>query len=308
MRVLLTGATGFLGAHLVEACLKRGWSLRALARATSRTESLEAKGVEVVRADLQDREALRPHLEVDAIIHAAGGGMADIASIYAANTESTRNLIAAAPSTLRRFVLISSLAAHGPSGSRPAVETDLPNPRSHYGKSKLAAERATAGAPFPVTSLRPPALYGPGEHRMVDLFKAAERGVIPMVHNQGMLSMLHGADCAEAAALAVERDHPVGTYFCCERKIYTRREMAETIGEAVGRRVRVVPVPTLVLKLVARSGVSKVMTRDKARDATQKHQACDPSKLMNALDWDTQYDFRAGARLAYRDYQERGWL
>lgn len=306
MRVLLTGATGFLGAHLVEACVRRGWTVSALARPSSRTDHLQ--GVEVFRGRFADPETLKPAMEVDAIVHAAGGGMGDVASIYAANTQSTRNLIEVAPSTLRRFVLISSLAAHGPSGERPAVETDPPNPQSHYGKSKLAAERVALEAPFAVTALRPPALYGPGEFRMVDLFRAAERGVVPMVHAEGMLSMLSGADCAEAAARALEREHEPGVYFASERKPYTRREMAETIGEAVGKRVRVVPVPSLALRVIARSGISKVLTRDKARDATQKHQACDPSKLMAALDWETEYSFRAGARLAYRDYKERGWL
>ena len=308
MRVLLTGATGFLGAHLVEACQRRGWTLVALARASSRVDALVERGVEVVRADLGDPASLKPAMEVDAIIHAAGGGMSDVAGIYAANTQSTRNLVEVAPSTLRRFVLISSLAAHGPSGARPAVETDPPNPRSHYGKSKLAAEQVALEATLPVTALRPPTLYGPGEHRMVDLFRAAERGVVPMLHAGGMLSMLHGADCAEAAARAVEHEHPAGVYFASERRVYTRREMARVIGEAVGRRVRIVPVPSLAVRAIARMGVSKVLTADKARDATQKHQACDPSKLMDALGWDTEYDFAAGARLAYRDYRERGWL
>ena len=318
MRVLVTGATGFLGLHLCRALRERGHFVRAFTRARSRTEAIEALGVEVVRGSLDDASTLRAAAETDAIVHAAGGGIVRRAEdFYRGNTETTRALVQAAPSTLQRFVLISSLAAHGPSKALPADADGAPDaPVSHYGKSKLAAERLALASAFPVTALRPPALYGPGEHRMVGLFRAAERGVVPMVHPGGTLSMLHGADCAEAIARALEVAHPSGAYFVAEPAPYLRRDMARHIGAAVGRSVRVVPVPPLAMQAIGAAAELAgrlrnrpvMLSRDKAADATQRHQSCDPRRAMATLDWAPRHDFERGARDAYADYQRRGWL
>lgn len=320
MRVLVTGATGFLGHHVVEALLARGHEVRALARESSRTEAIEALGASVVRGSFDDRASLRRAAEVDAIVHAAGGGIVrSSADFYRGNTDTTRALLEVAPSTLTRFVLVSSLAAHGPSrGPTPDDESMPDAPVSHYGRSKLLAEEAALACAdrFAVTALRPPALYGPGEHRMVGLFRAAERGVVPMVHPSGKLSMLHGADCAAAIARALEVPHESGAYFVAEPRVYGRREMAELIGRAVGRRVRVLSVPPLAMRAIGAAAelAGKVrrrpvmLSRDKAADATQPHQSCDPSRARRLLAWSTMHDFEAGAREAYADYRRRGWL
>ncbi|MCC6877451.1 MAG: NAD(P)-dependent oxidoreductase [Sandaracinaceae bacterium] len=317
MRVLVTGATGFLGPHLLRALAERGHDLRVLARPSSDARALG--GVEVVRASFDDRAALEAAMRgAGAIVHAAGGGIAtEVRAIYRANTGSTRALLRAAPSSLRRFVLVSSLAAHGPSlADRPAREIDRDEPRSHYGKSKLAAEGIALGhrPRFDVVILRPPALYGPGEHRMAPLFRAAARGFVPMVHPHGTLSLLHGADCARAIAIAT--DHPAarGTYYAAEPRAYGRREMAEHIGRALGRRVRVVPVAPAALsiagvanEIAARwTGAEPLLTGDKARDAGEPHQACDPTRLTSELGWRCEHDFERGAREALASYRERG--
>lgn len=316
MRVLLTGATGFLGAHLVRALRETGHDVRALVRASSKTEGLE---VEILRASFDDAVALRRAArDVDAVVHAAGGGIARrIADMYEANTESTRALLAATPEG-RRFVLVSSLAAHGPSSEEPAVESDPDAPRSHYGKSKLEAERVLFAQHDRIEgiALRPPALYGPGEHRMVELFRAARRGVVPMIHPGGTMSMLHGADCARAVVAALAAPSARGVYYVAEPRVYGRREMAELIGEAVGRRVRVVPIAPSVLHAVA-AGLEVVgklrdrpvmLTRDKVRDAGEAHQSCDPSRATSELGFSPRHDFASGAREAYEDYLRRGWL
>jgi nucleoside-diphosphate-sugar epimerase len=317
---LLTGATGFLGHHVIEALKARGHEVRALVRAQSRAVTIEGLGALVVRGSFDDPGSLREAAEVDAIVHAAGGGIVrSTADFYRGNTDTTRALLEAAPSTLARFVLVSSLAAHGPSrGAAPDDESVADAPVSHYGRSKLLAEQAALACVgrFAVTALRPPALYGPGEHRMVGLFRAAERGIVPMVHPSGTLSMLHGADCAEAIARALEVPHESGVYFVAEPRVYGRREMAELIGRAVGRRVRVVPVhPSAMhaigaaVELAGRIRRRPVMlSRDKAADATQRHQSCDPSRAQRVLTWSARHGFEAGARESYADYRRRGWL
>lgn len=322
MRILLTGATGFLGAHLVDALLDRGHAVRAYARRSSDTRAIAAMGVEVARGALDDGAALLAALrDVDAVIHAAGGGMAlDPRDVDRANTASTETLAdAAIEAGVRRFVLVSSLAAHGPSAPDAPAREDQPDaPRSRYGESKRAAEqRLIARADrLAVSLIRPPALYGPGEARMVPLFRLAERGLAPTVHPDGTLSLLHGADCADAIALAAEREAGTGILYVAEPEPYTRREMAAHIGRAVGRRVRLVPLPPVAVALAGRIGdrVARlrgrpaVLSRDKTRDVLQAHQACDPGRALATLGWRARRRFPEGAVEAYLDYQRRGWI
>lgn len=323
MQVLLTGATGFLGAHLVRRLGESGHEVRAMVRASSDTEPLARTGVELVRATFGDESSLRRAIDgVDAIVHAAGGGLGGSAeAVWAANAGSTRALLAAGGSEVRRFVLVSSLAAHGPSEEgRPATERDPDAPRSVYGKSKLDAERAvlSAGAhgPVQVVIVRPPALYGPGEHRMVPLFRAARRGVLPMVHARGTTSFLHGADCADAIVRALDAPEARGLYYVAEPRAYERRELAEAIGAALERTVRVVdvPVPALriaagALELAARAGAGRsLLTADRVLDLEGRDQACDAGRARRELGWETRRELASGMREALADYRARGWI
>ncbi|MEZ4337018.1 MAG: NAD(P)-dependent oxidoreductase [Sandaracinaceae bacterium] len=305
-RVLVTGATGFLGEHLVEALIADGATVRAFARASSRTDTIEALGAEVARGAFDDASSLERALDgIDAVVHAAGGGIVRrTEEMYRNNAGSTRALLdAARAADVRRFVLVSSLAAR--------------DPVSHYGKSKLAAEElALAHTDGPsVIALRPPALYGPGEHRMVPLFRAAQRGVVPTVHPKGTLSMLHGADCAQAIVRALASDAR-GVFFVAEERIYGRREMAEIVGRAVGRRVVVpaIPPPALRLAALGAEALGRLRDRpvmfglDKCRDVVRPHQSGDPRESFDALGWRPTHDFEHGAVDAYEDYLARGWL
>lgn len=316
MRVLLTGATGFLGEHLVPALRASGHEVRAFLRATSRAGGLH--GVEIARGAFEDRASLARALDgIEGVVHAAGGGTAgSAAELHRANTASTCALLEAPAPALRRLVLVSSLAAHGPSErDRPATEDDPDAPRSAYGASKLAAERAALSRALETVIVRPPALYGPGEHRMVPLFRAARRGVVPMVHPRGTLSLLHGADCADGIVRALASETARGVYYLADPRVRQRRELAESVGRAVGRAVRVLAVPPLALRLAAsgadlarRTGRAFPLTRDKVADLSAEHQCCDPGRAVAELGFVPRHDLDAGLRDAYQDALRRGWL
>ncbi len=315
-RIALTGATGFVGGHVVDALMQRGFEVVALARATSNTQTIEKKGAKVRRVSLNPQgeiqfSELRAALaDVNAIVHAAGGGITtDKRSLYAANTDSTAALLHFAPPSLDHFVLVSSLAARGPSDSpQPAKESGVDKPASAYGRSKLAAESLALAHPSEgdVVVLRPPALMGPGEYRLNSLYKAAGRGFVPMVHSEGTMSFLDGRDLATAICAALQRE-PAGRrdrFFVAHPKPITRRHLAEELGRLAGRKIRVVELPPALLppvftlaELAGRlRGKASQMSRDKLGDALGRHQSCDPRLAMRHLGWEPKYTVEQGLR------------
>lgn len=296
-----------------------GHDLRVWARASSDVSGLG--GVDVARGSLHDEDALANAMAgCDAVLHAAGGGkVLRIAEVYRDNADTTATLVRAAERAgVTRFVLVSSLAAGG-GGARPRVESDLPAPASHYGKSKLAAEAHAlmARERMQVIILRPPAVYGPGDTRMVPLFQAATRGLMPMVEPSGSLSLVYGPDCADALVRALHANVPSGrVYYVADGEPYMRREFARLIGEAVGRRVRVLPVPTTAVVLAGAANEawgrlrerSVVLSRDKVADIRVPHQTCDASRIRDELGWRPSLRFDRGARVTAEAYREAGWL
>lgn len=296
-----------------------GHDVRVWARASSDVGALG--DVEVRRGSLLDEAALADAMRgCDAVLHAAGGGkVLRIADVYRDNTETTAVLVTAARRAgVGRFVLVSSLAAGG-GGERPRVESDPPRPASHYGRSKLEAERRVLAEQehLHAVIVRPPAVYGPGDTRMVALFSAATRGVVPMVLPGGSLSLVYGADCADALVRALSAAVPSGrVYYVADGEPYGRREFATLIGAAVGRRVRVIPIPTAA---VAAAGMlneawgrlrneSVVLSRDKVADIRVAHQTCDASRARAELGWAPRVRFEEGARLTAEAYRRDGWI
>src|SRR5229473_1597583 len=168
MKVLLTGGSGFLGSWVAEQLAAEGHLVRALVRPASDRRALEKlPGVQFAPGAIEDRASLAPAVDgVDAIVHVAGIVKARRpADFFAVNTQGTRNLLDAALERggLKRFVYVSSLAAMGPSADgQPVHEGAEPRPVTHYGRSKLEAERSVMAASdrLPVTVIRPPLIYG----------------------------------------------------------------------------------------------------------------------------------------------------
>ncbi len=300
-RVLLTGATGFLGRALAAELEARGAEVHALVRASSHTTGLRATCHVVDLLDVARLEPLVAH--VDYVIHAAGGGRdPDPAGLWRSNTMTTEALVRAIRDVAARprsFVFVSSVAACGPLGGSGLVTA--------YGRAKRAGEAALETLPdeTPWTVLRPPGIIGPGDARMLPLFRAARAGVVPFPRGQRALSFVYVDCCARAIADAALLDPPRGgIYYPTDGRIWSPSQVAEALGEAVGTRPRVLRVPRSALKAAAtlaelthrRSSRPLFLTRDKARELVQEDWSCDPSSLQRELGWQPEVDLVEGAR------------
>ncbi len=325
----MTGGSGFLGGRVVAELVAAGQQVTALVRSSSRTDALESLGAQLVVGSLDPPANLAAALDgVDAVAHCAGGGRArSAAEILANNRDTTRHLLEAARihrPGLGRFVLVSSLAAHGPSPDGLPRSPDQPcSPVSDYGRSKAAAEdlcRAQA-ADIPVAILRPPAIYGPGDTRFLPLFKAAARGFVALPFPDAPVSVVGVDDCARAitALLTVDeagsgRALRSGAAFgICEPRLRTWRELATSCTD---RPVRVARIPRAVLPLAGAAAelaawlrrAPVTFGRDKVRDAAQPFWVTDAAALTAATGWVPREDFGEAASGMAAGYREAGLL
>jgi len=250
----VTGGTGFVGKAVLAQALAAGHQVRALTRRPQEPR----EGLEWVAGSLEDAGALARLVEgADAVIHIAGMVNAPSrAAFEAGNATGTATLIAAMKQTrVARFVHVSSLAAR-----EPAL--------SDYGWSKAEAERHVAESGLDWTMVRPPAIFGPGDAELLELFQMATRGIV-LLPPGGRLSVIHVDDLADLLVrLAVhqDRDTVAAIYEVDDARPtgWSHVEFARAIGRAVGRpRVRTLSLPSRIVRMGAR--VDRLLRGDKAR-------------------------------------------
>ncbi len=323
--IALTGATGFLGSHIADELLRDGYRVRASVRPTSDLRWLDDKDIQTVQIDLADPAACCDFVRgARAVIHCAGMVVADSDKAYhQANVETTRALLAACrrewhPQGGGSFLLVSSLAAHGPAGpGRPAVEDDPRRPISGYGRSKVAAEKLVLEHehPFRTVVLRPPALYGPRDTGFLPLVKLALKGWTPRFAGPMRgLSLVHGKDAARAVVALLETREAQGVYFVDDgRRGYTWRDLADALTVACGRRVRLLPIPLWLLKPAAfllrpLARDASVLRRDRIRDLEVPGWVCDGGRLERDTGFVAEYDAATGFADTVAFYRREGWL
>ncbi len=322
MKALVTGATGFVGSHVVEALLRRGDEVRALVRTPGKAAGLAGRGVTLIAGDLHDDHALgRASDGVDVIYHIAGAVAArDEAAFLHANRDGTAKLIAAASRAGRpRVVHVSSLAAAGPSrAGYPLRGDEAPHPVTAYGRSKLAGERVVAAASLPWTIVRPPMVYGPRDREVLKVFRLARARIAPVFGDGSqLLSAVHGGDLADALIAAATAEDAVGrTYYACHPEIFTSADFVRAVAESQHRRVVTLPIPAragqAALTLTEASsrllGKVTILTRDKANEFFQAAWTADPGRLTTDTGWRAVHDLRSGLADTYQWYLAAGWL
>jgi nucleoside-diphosphate-sugar epimerase len=283
--------------------------------------------VTLVPGALDDPLSLREAADgVDGVIHAAGLVKArSPADFLRTNCEGTANLLEAVRESapdLRRFVLVSSLAVTGPSPDGTPLSTDgPPQPVTHYGASKLAAEQVAIAAAesVPVTILRPPMIYGPRDPEMLPVFKAVRLGVLPLTGPPGqLLSAIYASDCADACVQALGADVPSGTRLHLDDgQPLALSNLISNIENALDRRAWMrLRIPQSLLYLTALGtevygrlrGTAVMLTRDKLNELHAPHWVCDSAEARAALDWEPRITFPEGARLTADWYRQEGWL
>ena len=320
MRALVTGATGFVGSHLVDALQRRGATVTALARSAEKAASLTSQGIRVVAGHLHDETALlQAARDQDVVYHVAGVVAArNEAEFLRANRDGTKHVVAAAQAAgARNFVLVSSLAAGGPSPRGLALDgSEPPRPVTSYGKSKLASEEVVRSSRLQWSIVRPPMVYGPRDREVLKVFRLVRYGIAPLFGDGTQeLSAIHAADLANALVLASEA--PTGkTYLACHPEIFTSEEFARVIGRTMERSVRTLKVPPLlgrallsVTEATARlTGQTTILTADKANEFFQAAWTGDPTPLISDTGWQPAYDLQAGMADTYHWYRKAGWL
>lgn len=300
MKLALTGATGFVGAALLDLALSEGHEIRALTR---RAQSARP-GVEWIAGDLSNASALAELVRgVDAVIHVAGVVNApDLAGFEAGNVAGTQAMLdAVAAEGVHRFVHVSSLAAREPG-------------LSAYGASKFHAEERVQASGLDWTLVRPPMIYGPRDKELLELFRAAKWGVVP-VPAEGRASIIHVEDLARLL-VALASAPSVGTIYEADDGVtggWRHRDMARAIGAAVGRKPLVLGVSRRMLELAAKAdgllrGARARLTPDRAAYFAHPDWTCARSAAVPPDLWQPRIETRAGFARTARWYRAAGWL
>jgi nucleoside-diphosphate-sugar epimerase len=295
----VTGATGFVGPHLVAALARHGWKLRLLIRRWTPLPSLAGVDAEIVWGDLSDAASLEALVAgADAVVHAAGLIKARRpAEFEAVNRDGTARLSALSPDV--PFLLLSSLAAREPQ-------------LSPYAASKRAAEEVAARRSSRWLAVRAPAVYGPGDRETLAYFEMAKRGVALQPAQPGArLSLIHVEDLAEALARSLDASAGSGVYEVDDGHPggYSHADMATAAADALGRSVRMLRVGQGLMAAVAalnslRPGV-QILSPSKVRELFHPDWTVHASRRMAVS---ARFGLDEGFRHTILWYRAHGWL
>jgi dihydroflavonol-4-reductase len=332
---LVTGASGFIGPHLVRVLRREGRHVRCLVRRTSLTAPLVELGVELVVGDVTDAASLRGAVQgVDEVYHLAGVTKAfRPAGFVAVNETGTHHLATACAESVRQpvLVLVSSMAATGaaPAG-RDRHEGDPPAPVSNYGRSKRAGELVAESFAdrVPTTIIRPPIVFGEGDRDMLQMYVPIRwTGIhfVPSLATRRM-SLVYASDLAEALLSAAERGARIsagngepgrGYYFTAFDEQPSYAELGHMIGRALARRWTIaVPTPELIgwglagaNELVARvRGTPGIVNFDKMREAAAGSWICSAARARKELGFSPTVPLMERLEQTARWYRDQRWL
>jgi nucleoside-diphosphate-sugar epimerase len=326
LKVLVTGATGFIGSHLVEALVQRGAQVRCLVRDKKHLGWVKDFPVEFVVGNCQEKHSLKKAVnDIDQVFHLAGATIAVKEKTYfEVNALGTENLVKACIKNnprLNKFIHISSQAAAGPclSGGKKN-ETDACIPVSPYGKSKLMGEQLALShsRELPLLILRPCAVYGPRDKGFHTLFKCLSRNINPCLFGIDQhISMCHVQDIVRAILLAANTSSENGAiFFISDGQDYRMAEIGDIFTQAMKISALRLSIPKQILFGMAFlaecfsrvSGKPSIMNRGKATEMIQQNWVCDIAKARTLLGFDPRISLARGAESTVAWYKNENWL
>lgn len=316
MKTLITGATGFIGQHLVKNLVEQGRDIRCLVRKTSDAQYLKKLGVELFYGDLLNRDSLKNIVKGVNIVHHLAGEVYSPRSgnYFKINVEGTKNLVEAClPQNIERFIFLSSIQASGPNQAQGILlnEQSPCKPVTSYGKSKLEAEKVIyekyKKRNFPAVIIRAPMVYGPGslKCRSAALFQRINKGAFRLIGKKDHListcyidNLIHGILLAEKNKKAIGK-----TYFIADRKPHTLLEISNTIAQELmvklpGGRLPVAVSYLITMILLIPNTIfnfSRLFSWDTMREITNDW-ACNISFIESEIDYRPSIDFNKGVR------------
>ncbi len=322
MKAFVTGATGFVGTHLVGALRARGDEVTCLVRSPDRARPLGREGVRLIPGDLTSRSALSQGCAgADVVYHVAGKISArNLREYLAVNRDGTARVLEAANAARNgRYVHVSTLAVGGPTVSgRPIDETAPPHPVTDYGRSKLAAETLVRESGVPWTIVRPPVVYGERDRETLRIFRLARAGWGPVIGDGTQeLSVIYAGDLAAALIAAATAAGTVGrVYYATHPDVTTSAALVRAVGTAVGRNPRIVRLPGALARialwavgsLASLAGRETLLSADKANEFLAPAWTCRSDALTRDSGWRAATDLPTGLSRTTAWYRAEGWL
>ncbi len=324
--VLLTGITGFVGSHIAESLIKKGYQLIATVRNSSNIQFVKNLNIDLWKIDWSNQSDILNKLEkVDYIIHCAGAIKAlNYQEYYNSNVVPTEVLVQSVlklKSPIKRFILISSQASTGPSAnSTPINENANPQPVTDYGKTKLEAEKILLSYQndFPITILRPCSIYGPRDNEFFSLFNLIKYHLTVLIGDgTNQVNMIHVRDFVDAVQRCIEIEHPSGsTYFVTDGVNYTWNDVFNTAKNVYQKKTLTIKLPLFIPKIVGSisefiSSITKKpyqLNKQKINEMIPKYWLCSSQKIINELGFSPQYNLRDGFQETINWYIQEKWL
>ena len=329
MKILITGASGFIGSFIVEEALKRGFETWAAVRKSSSREWLQDERIHFIELNLSSKEQLVEQLrgkDFDYVVHAAGVTKClNKQDFHRINTEGTRNLAEALLEVgmpLKRFVFVSSLSIFGAIKEQQPYEeireSDTPQPNTEYGKSKLEAEKYLATTTLPYIILRPTGVYGPREKDYFIMAKSIQQhSDFAVGYQQQDITFVYVSDVVQAVFLALTNGENGRKYFLSDGEVYQSTTFSDLIHEELGRPWWIrIKAPIWVLRIITfigeyvgqMTGKVTALNNDKFHILKQRNWRCDIQPAIDELGYQPTVKLEEGVRRSIKWYKDNKWL